>query len=134
MSNRYSPFVSETKPGLEFSFPNLVKNEGTIQIIRTDDDTYSAMRSGDANQLSSVVSIGNIIGAISLDSQTALLSNASTRNIDIKMERPDLKEQHLQYLSENPRILSEDPITKFYVCSIYVLGLYVFYRLLVINK
>jgi len=132
MSNdsRSPSSITTSKYGLEFSTSDFTSQRDSIRIVKSDDDTYSAIGSGDVYRKPTFASVDNIVGSTSLDPQTALMTNASLRNIEIGMDRVD-PNPGARKNPENSSILSDDPITKFYVCSIYVLGLYIFYRILV---
>lgn len=121
--------ITTSKSNLEFSPSELIHQNGSIQIFKSLDDTYTAVGSGESFQKPGPASVKEVIGTTNLDPYTALITSAFARNISIDVDHIKYPEQNSN-MTEKPEILSDDPITKFYVCSIYVLGLYIFYRIL----
>ena len=95
----------------------------TSIIIQQDLDGYIALKDENSNYGNSGV-ITKFIDVINQDPDKAISVNASVRNIDLK----DF------IVVDNGKILNDDVVTKFYVGSLYVIGLYVFYRILVKNN
>lgn len=125
--------ITTAKSGLEFAPSELTHQRDSIRIVKSDDGTYNAMGSGEPYRKPTFASVDKIIGSTSLDPHTALTTNAYMRDICTDMEH--IPPSHWDpKRTEPPQMLSDDPITKFYVCSIYVLGLYIFYRILITQK
>ena len=91
--------------------------------IQQDNDGYIALK----NENNDTVHIGVIQSLIDIINQTpdnTFKMVSSVRNINLK----DF------VVVDNGKILNDDITTKFYVGSLYVIGLYIFYRILVKNN
>ena len=90
--------------------------------IQQDNDGYIALK----NENNDTVHIGFIQSLIDIINQTPDNTKmvSSVRNINLK----DF------VVVDNGKILNDDITTKFYVGSLYVIGLYIFYRILVKNN
>jgi hypothetical protein len=120
--------ITTSKTGLEFSFPDLFVKKEPVSIIKTDDDTYSAMLPDRPLSRSYSAFIDRKIDSTNVDTEDMLMTNASLNNIEVDRV-DDIKEKKL-----SASTLNDDIITKFYISSISILGLYVFYRILISHK
>jgi hypothetical protein len=61
-------------------------------------------------------------------------ANIENEPIPPPLTPAELPERRASTSARQPKILNDDFVTKFYVGSLYVIGLYIFYRILVKNK
>jgi hypothetical protein len=125
--------ITTSKTGLDFSFPDLFVKKEPVSIIKTDDDTYSAMLPDRPLSRSYSAFIDRKINSTNVNTEDMLMTNASLNNIEVdRVEAKSNIDITGKKLSKST--LNDDMITKFYISSISILGLYVFYRILITHK
>jgi hypothetical protein len=123
--------VSTTKYNLgavpyeQFSYDEDTEPAGKISLSVDDNNNFVALQyNANTDTITETMTEGDIIR----------YANIENEPIPPPLTPAELPERRASTSARQPKILNDDFVTKFYVGSLYVIGLYIFYRILVKNK